>query len=397
MPELPRKAKSLQREPKSSDHSREFRVAAGLWSLLGLLMAVTDYFTGNLTGSMSSLTRLTGAAVLFTMVGAGTYPIARAIARHHPFANHRRIMTLAVIFVAGLCLASLLAVVLGAIQIGFWWSYTVPESGGGLAHLFASNFPRGMMAFVVNVLVAYSFDYHRRFRENELRACRLESQLAKARLQALRAQLQPHFLFNVLHSIVALVRMDDRERAIGAVTGLSNLLRATLSSVEEQEISLSEELRVVRLYLKLQQILLKERLDVAFSIDPEALDAVVPSFVLQPLVENAIQHGVKTRTDEGRIEISAAVVDKMLRLEVWDNGPGVERTIAELERKGVGLAATHKRLQTLYGGNATFSLNSGPAGGASATVVIPLCMERHGTAVLTLEEEIRVSHVHGIA
>jgi signal transduction histidine kinase len=378
------KAKSFLAGRAASDQTREFRVVVGLWSLLGLLMAVTDYIAGDLTGRISSLARVAGAGVLFTVVGAGIYPIARAIARHHPFTIRQWIGSLAVILAAGLCLAFLLALALGGIRSGFWWSYTAPESGEGLAHMFASNFPRGMMAFVVNVLMAYSFDYHRQFRENELRACRLESQLAKAQLQALRSQLQPHFLFNVLHAIVALVRKDDRDGAIGAVTGLSNLLRATLPSVEEQEVSLAEEVRVVKLYLQLQHILLKGRLAVVMDLDPEALDAVVPSFLLQPLVENAIHHGVKGRAGEGKIEIRARVVDKMLRLEVQDDGPGVQRALGELEQNGIGLAATHKRLRTLYGDKYTFSLGNGPAGGALAIVVIPLCVERHGTAELTL-------------
>ncbi len=381
---LVHKAKSLLGGLEVSDQTREFRLVVGLWSLLSLVMAVTDFIAGHLTGSTPYLVRLAGAAILFTVVGAGTYPIARAIARRHPFNRRQWFATLAVVLVAGLSLASLLALLLAGIQSSFWWSYTAPESGDGLAQPFAANFHRGMRAYVVNVLMAYLINYHKGFRENDLRASRLESQLAKAQLQALRTQLQPHFLFNVLHAIVALVRKDDRDAAIGAVTGLSNLLRATLSSVEEQEISLAEEMRVVQLYLQLQQILLKGRLIVVMDLDPEALDAVVPSFILQPLVENAILHGVKGQIGEGKIDIHAGVVDKLLTLEVQDNGPGVQRTLAELEQSGIGLVATHKRLRTLYGDKFTFTLVSGPAGGALATVIIPLCVERHGTAELTL-------------
>jgi two-component system LytT family sensor kinase len=379
-----RKGKLLPGGHEVSDQTREFRSVIGIWSLLGLMMAVTDYFTGELTGSMSAVARLVGAAVLFTVVGAGTYPVARAIARHHPFAKPQLIATLAVNLGAGLCLASLLAVALGAIESGLWWRFAAPESGEVLAHLFVSNLPRGMMAFVVNVLTAYSFDYHRQFRENALKACSLESQLARAQLQALRSQLQPHFLFNVLHAIVALVRKDDRDGAIGAVTGLSNLLRATLSSVDEQEVSLAEEMRVVQLYLQLQQILLKGRLAVVMDLDPEVMDVVVPSFILQPLVENAIHHGVKGQPGGGKIEIRGGVVEKMLKLEVLDDGPGVQHTLEELEQTGIGLAATHKRLRTLYGNTYTFSLCNGPAAGAVATVIIPLCAKRHETAELTL-------------
>jgi hypothetical protein len=186
---LMRKAKSFLTGRAVSDRTREFRVVVGLWSLLALVIAVTDYIAGHLSGSMPYAEQLLGVAVLFTVVGAGTYPIARAIARRHPFTGRQWIVTLAVILAAGVCVASLLAVGLGAIQSGFLWSYTAPGSGGGLARTFAENFQRGMRAFVVNVLIAYSFDYYKQFRENELRACRLESQLAKAQLQALRSQL----------------------------------------------------------------------------------------------------------------------------------------------------------------------------------------------------------------
>jgi two-component system LytT family sensor kinase len=215
----------------------------------------------------------------------------------------------------------------------------------------------------------YAFDYYRRFREQELQSSQLEAQLAQAQLQALRMQLQPHFLFNTLHAISALMD-DDVKAARQMIARLSELLRLTLDSAGRQEVTLRQELEVVELYLEIEQIRFQDRLQVRMDIAPGALEARVPNLVLQPVVENAIRHGIAPSSSAGRLEISAQLHDQTVELEVRDDGPGIKGGGAALQ-EGIGLSNTRARLDQLYGEGHRLEISNRPGGGVEVRIVIP--------------------------
>jgi len=204
----------------------------------------------------------------------------------------------------------------------------------------------------------------------ELKASELRSQLTRAQLSALKAQLQPHFLFNTLNAIMVLVRQQKSRDAEEMLDRLSDLLRYVLEDVEAQETPLRRELEYVQLYLSIEQVRFRDRLRIEIGADPAVLDAAVPHMGLQPILENAIRHGIGRSSAAGRIEISAVRVNDTLQIQVHDDGPGLAPPRAG-RTGGIGLANTRARLRQLYGGLAQLSLENSPAGGAVATMVLP--------------------------
>jgi len=224
--------------------------------------------------------------------------------------------------------------------------------------------------FVPIVLVAHAVSYYRRFREREIRAAQLEVQLSKARLQTLKSRLQPHFLFNTMHSISALM-LTDVQAADRMMTRLGDLLRMSLESAGTQITTLSHELEFVNCYLEIEKVRFAEKLTVILEIAPETLDALVPHLLLQPLVDNAIKHGISKLSSGGEIRITANAQDGELQLEVKDNGPGCGERHS-FPANGLGLKITRERLESLYGQDQSLELLSPIEGGSVTRVCIPL-------------------------
>jgi two-component system, LytTR family, sensor kinase len=185
----------------------------------------------------------------------------------------------------------------------------------------------------------------RRAREREVQAVALAAELAQAQLGALRAQLHPHFLFNTLNTIAILVREQDTDTAVGLLAQLSDILRQVLRQDAAHEVPLSQEIGFLRQYLGIEQVRFQDRLTVSWAVDEAALGAAVPSLILQPLVENALRHGIASRQEAGRVTIGAAVDDGKVRLWVADDGAGLAMGVPS----GVGLANTRARLAQHYG------------------------------------------------
>jgi len=198
--------------------------------------------------------------------------------------------------------------------------------------------------------------YRERLREKEVQAATLEGQLSEARLAALKMQLQPHFLFNTLHSVAALARSGRGQEVVRVVSGLSDLLRRVLAGGGSQLVSLAEELDFVDQYLEIEGLRFEDRLRVRRDVPAELLDEDVPNLILQPLVENAVRHGISVRPQAGRILVRAERQPGHLVLEVIDDGPGPGGPAAH--GGGIGLANVRQRLQELYGDAATFSLRA---------------------------------------
>jgi two-component system LytT family sensor kinase len=228
----------------------------------------------------------------------------------------------------------------------------------GLVHLFT---------YGVIVAVIIAWQQYRKLRDRELEAAQLSEKLAQAQLQALRMQIHPHFLFNALNAVNMLIRAGDKTRAVQAVTGLSDLLRHVIDGAPLQEVKLSDEIAFLDRYLGIEAVRFGDRLRVQKNISPDAQHALVPNLVLQPIVENAIRHGISERRDSGQILISAHRDNGRLVMRVQDDGIGING--AHEER--VGLSNTRARLQTLYGNDHELKLEPAPGGGTLATVSIP--------------------------
>ncbi len=230
----------------------------------------------------------------------------------------------------------------------------------------------GMMIYGVLAGVCYAILLHRGMREQEARAARATQLRTEAELKALRAQLNPHFLFNTLHTLLALVRGQDRAAAEEALEQFGDLLRYTLDTQQNgEEVPLREELTFVENYLALESLRLADRLQLTIDVDRDALDEPVPAFCIQPLVENAVKHAVAPRVSGGRVSLTIGRRGDALHIEVADDGPGAAS--AELEQSGgLGLRLVRERLAARYGERASFEVDSGDDGGFAVKMRIPI-------------------------
>ena len=225
--------------------------------------------------------------------------------------------------------------------------------------------------------VVHVFRYHRALKDREIREVRLVADLTAARFSALRSQLDPHFLFNSLNTVVGMALDRGHEEVADAVTELSELLRASLRGDEARLVPLADELDFVRRYLRLQKHRFGDRLSFEIAVEPEAEEAPVPAMLLQPLVENAIEHGILPGTRRGQVEVRARREGGRLRVEVRDTGSGFPEESPGEAAHGVGLANTRSRLRLLFGDEAELRTGN-HEDGASVVVVLPLAGEAHG-------------------
>lgn len=206
----------------------------------------------------------------------------------------------------------------------------------------------------------------------QLRAAQLEAQLGQARLQALKMQIQPHFLFNALNTIAMLIRTDENKQAVNMVAGLGDLLRESLAHHHTPEVSLATEIAFIRQYLEIEQFRFSDQLRIEFEVSEEASASRVPNMILQPLIENAVRHGITKRSAAGQLRIAARRESEWLVVEVQDDGPGLPTGWNEEKYQGIGLANTRSRLQQLYGERQLFTIqNNAGANGVLVQVRIP--------------------------
>jgi len=242
---------------------------------------------------------------------------------------------------------------------------------------FFLNFDWEMMTYWAVVGLSHALDYHRESQERELTAAQLQTQLAEAQLEALQRQLHPHFLFNTLNTISALMHRDV-QAADEVLVQLSDLLRLTLDRIGTQQVSLKDEIDFLQKYLEIEQTRFGDRLQVHIDVDPDVLDTPVPNLVLQPLVENALRHGIAPKVEGGRVDVGASQVDEGVLLSVRDNGVGLSPDKLNALHSGVGLSNTRSRLENLYGARARFEFQTPPGGGLAVTILVPLVREPGG-------------------
>ena len=235
---------------------------------------------------------------------------------------------------------------------------------------YLQNLDWALMTYAAIVGLSYALTYYREAQARRLRAAHLETRLVEARLKTLEAELHPHFLFNTLHAISTLVHTNP-EAADRMISRLSDLLRLTFDRSGAPGVSLQEELEFLQKYLEIEQVRFQDRLSVRFEVDPDTLDADVPRLILQPLVENAIKHGIAPRSGQGLIQISARRHEDTLWIEVRDNGIGLSGGARSRLHSGVGLANTRDRLKYLYGDRQRLAFSDGN-GGLAVEMEFPL-------------------------
>jgi signal transduction histidine kinase len=252
---------------------------------------------------------------------------------------------------------------------------------GGMVHRFFFYAAMELSVYAAIVLVVLTLDARREAAERRVAAARLEQSLTTAKLESLQAQIRPHFLFNTLNALAVLSRRGDGAAVDRAIGDLGELLRASFAAPGRHEIPLGEELEFLERYLGLQRIRFPDRLEVEWRVEDAARSALVPALLVQPLVENALEHGL-ARTAGGRVRIAARREGGSLAIEVADDGPGFARGGAAAgvrtgtgadagASNGVGLANVRERLAILYGAAGTLTLGDGPDGGGTATVRLP--------------------------
>jgi signal transduction histidine kinase len=251
------------------------------------------------------------------------------------------------------------------------------------------NFDWEMMTYWAIAGLSHAVLYYRESRDRELRAVQLETRLVEAQMAALRQQLQPHFLFNTLHAISTLMHRDV-EAADRTLMQLSDLLRMTLENVGQQEATLQSELGFLSKYLEIEQTRFADRLVVRFDVEPETLDTLVPTLLLQPLVENAIKHGISKKAGPGHIDICARRDHEKLWIEVRDDGVGLSETALTALQKGIGVSTTRARLEHQFGADFRFEFHRLEVG-VAVVVALPWRAERPAVDPIVPEDERRAA------
>jgi two-component system, LytTR family, sensor kinase len=365
---------SAQVDSKPKKRLVKWTIIVGFWTFFGLLNATQLYLGVLMEGIRLPLWRVVVTNLLGWWPWIPATPIVLWLGRRFPIQRGTWWRVLPVHFLACLLICAAHFVVftyVASLFSPFGEPRTPRPFWEVLLGRAMNQFHLDLLIYAATLGVSYAVSYYFRYREREFRAAQLESQLAQAQLQTLKMQLQPHFLFNTLHGIAGLVRDNKNKAAVSMLAGLSDLLRYTLENAGKQEVPLKEELEFLELYLDIQQMRFSDRLKVQMQIEPETLDALVPNLILQPLVENAIRHGLSRRAAAGTVGVSAQRDDGLLRIRIHDDGPGLKRDDGSMTVEGVGLSNTRARLSQLYGERQEFTLAERETGGVEATLVIP--------------------------
>jgi two-component system, LytTR family, sensor kinase len=341
---------------------RGLAIIAGVWTIVAMYNGLATSLR-TATGELAPSSRWVWVSLVIVLLWTAATPPILALSRRFPLERgtwHIAVVAhaamLLVVFAADGWANGLLPPASNGRQLTFWqhmWRYT----------FINSTFYGGVVA------VEHARRYYRLYLERRVRESELEAQVSRAQLQALQMQIHPHFLFNTLNTISGMVRIDDKAAAIEMLAGLGDMLRMLLHSDGAQEVPVRQEIQLVERYLQIEQVRFRDRLSVEVRVEPGVENALVPNLILQPLVENAVRHGIRARSGQVRVEVERA--GATLRMEVRDSGDDELRDESERSGNGVGLANTRARLEQLYGEDHRFELTHGDAG-TSAVIEIPL-------------------------
>lgn len=348
-------------------------------TLLGFFSAFSAYYYATLASRQEEFAILLALNLNYWYSWALLTPVILRLSTRFPLERGRflRSVPMHVVGVVGCTLAHVSLVTAGRAAIN---SLVAPMPMSpwttSFQRMFFLNFDYEMMTYWAIVFLSHAQRYHYEVQARALAASRLETRLIEAQLQNLQRQIQPHFLFNALNTISALMHRDV-EAADAMLARLGSLLRQAIETTDVQEVALADELDFLRKYVAIEQARFQDRLTVTFEIAPDTEDCPVPNFLLQPLVENAIRHGIGPRTGPGHVWVGAARHGAVLRLDVRDDGVGMEPSrLSDLEQ-GVGLSNTRSRLVHLYGDRHRFAVTTAPGEGLSVTIEIPVDEPAH--------------------
>jgi two-component sensor histidine kinase len=347
------------------------------WTLLAFFFSIQAYLNFAYVGRPSPFGRILVAWLSCVYIWAPLTPLVINLAQRFPVEREAIWRRLLVHLFAASVISTLQIAIYTFVRQALLGDAAQPFSPArSFQNLFVAEFHINVLLYWTIVGLAQAYDYYRRYRERERRAAQLEiaaaqleAQLAQSQLDALKMQIQPHFLFNTLNTISVLMQ-DDVNAANKMLIRLSELLRVALKSEKTQEVSLRQELEFLRGYLEIEQTRFQDRLRVDFEVDAETLDSLVPNLILQPLVENAIKHGIAPRAEAGTICVRAHRQNGRVELSVRDDGAGLAQSKNQ-SNGGLGLSNTRARLEKLYGAQHSFEIVSPGAGGLEVKVSIP--------------------------
>lgn len=343
------------------------RVALAVWTVPTLISTLETVTFARLGGHPIDVWRaFVGEAPQWYCWALFT-PVIALLAERAPLRRPLRASSVAIHLAASVAASGLTAVADAAVNA---WVRPNPRGfGANVESWFLGNMAAMLLAYFAIVGVTYALSSAAQLREREREAAALETQLRDAQLAALRMQLQPHFLFNSLNAIMALVRDRDTDRAIRALSLLSDVLRAAVNAGDGHETTLAQELEFVSRYLEIERVRFGDRLRVTIEVPHELGAARVPTFILQPFVENSLKHGVLRERQGNEITISASAGEGVLRLAVRDDGRGLPETWTATT--GVGISNARARLTRMYGDAARLSVSNAAAGGVAVEIALP--------------------------
>jgi two-component system, LytTR family, sensor kinase len=347
-------------------------LGAGFWTLLGLAFALQSYLSalqrGSPVGWSFAIRRSLADWYIFGVLSIPALWLARRCRLGRQTWPRNALIHLAAGVLFSLAWMALRSALEHYQIMGRVGRYPLVSFREAFMYALVATFFFNMLIYWAIVIVSHALSFYLEAREREVRAAELESRLAQARLQALQMQLNPHFLFNTLQAISTLMRkkVDAADRML---IRLSDLLRYALERTGDHEVPLKQELDFLGRYLEIEQIRFGERLEVKMDVQEGTLGATVPNLLLQPLVENAIRHGIEPNARPGKILLTARREGNTLELQVQDNGNGLPQTPSA--RKGVGVANVRARLEQLYGAEGSLEMKNGETGGLVVRVKIP--------------------------
>ncbi len=360
---------------------RIWAISFVLWTVLAFLSAAGAHVYTASMGSPESWAQLLAWNVTISFVWSALTPPIYAFARRFTFDRSNWKVMLPFHLAVSVALTFLAACLIVWLEPFITWT---PEAHlPYLAHVLSRAF-MDLQRYWYIVLITEAISYYGKYRERELQSSQLEAQLALAQLEVLKIQLEPHFLFNTLNSIAALAR-NDGLAAENMTLQLADLLRFSLDAMGVHEVPLSRELTLLQKYIDIQQTRFQDRLSVEIDVAPSTLSALVPNMILQPLVENAIRHGIGPRRGPGHVRIITRQVFDELWMEICDDGIGLTRFDGSVPPEGVGLRNTRARLQQLYNHDHRLILEDAPGGGCIIKIHIPF---------RTYSEEVSTSDAH---
>jgi two-component system, LytTR family, sensor kinase len=343
----------------STRPSYSWRWIALLWLGFALVNATQIVAGMRAVGMQHAWSRLFITVLASWIVWLLATPLVLRLGHRYPPTRWRPIHTWFVHLAACFAIGAIYSLWAAGLQMTLQpWGYMLVTGFGKTAFsTFYGEFHLFLILYAAILAIDYTLESKRQLAERETEAARLSEQLSRTQLAALRRQLEPHFFFNTLNAIAGLVRENRNDDAVSMIAGLSDLLRRVLDDSGKQEVSLGEEMEFLETYLEIQKTRFAERLRLSVNVPKEFLSARVPSLILQPMVENAIEHGIEKRAAGGLLRIGAVRDNGFLTLTVYNDGPSIPDDWEEL-RAGVGIANVRSRLQTLYGASSKLNIQN---------------------------------------